>query len=105
VVGQHTNGNLKETKMKLQANTPVGTFSRETKSQYKAIVVWNSPRAKACFDKAQQTGIYPKSGVDTRWVKDNGFAVTWHGSKASALKATKNYLYDGNATVAGVFEL
>lgn len=91
--------------MKLTVNTTVGIFSRETKTQYKAVVVWSSPRAKACFDKAQETGIFPKYGVDTRWVKDNGFALTWHGSKESALKATKQYMWDNNATVVGVFEI
>jgi hypothetical protein len=98
----NTQRKLKETKMLLTINTPVGTFTRNTNSAYKAVVVWNSPRAKQSFEKNVGK---KNSGVDARWVKDNGFAVTWHGSKESALKATKQYLYDANATVVGVFEL
>lgn len=92
----------KGNKMLLTVNTPVGTFNRNTNSQYKAVVVWNSPRAKACFEKNAGK---KNSGVDARWVKDNGFAVTWHGSRQAAEKATKQYMWDANATLVGVFEL
>ena len=95
----------KGNKMLLTANTPVGKFTRNTNSDYKAIVVWSSPRAKECFEKAKQTGQMPRYGVDTKWVKDNGFAVTWHSSKQLAEKATKQYSYDSQAVLIGVFEI
>ena len=88
--------------MLLTVETTVGTFTRKTNSNYKAVVVWNSPRAKQSFEKNVGK---KNSGVDARWVKDNGFATTWHGSKAAALKSTKQYMWDANATLVGVFEL
>lgn len=89
--------------MLLTVETTVGTFTRNTNSDYKAVVVWNCPRAKSYFEKF--AGQKNNTGVGARWVKDNGFAVTWHGSKAAALKATKQYQYDANSTLVGVFEL
>src|SRR6185295_9082204 len=63
----------------LIVSTPVGPFNRKTDSRYTFVNVWASPRAAAV---AASPNPY-RGGVDGRWVKDRGFAVTWHGSEAN----------------------
>jgi hypothetical protein len=51
-------------------------------------------------------GHYPSLATEKRWVRDNGFAVTWHGSKQSADKsALGSYSWDKSATLVGVYEV
>jgi hypothetical protein len=92
--------------MKLLAKTSVGQFSRTTNSNYKYVVVRNSERAKESFDKYQITKSLPSLSTDRRWIKDNGFAVTWHGSLQSAEKSALGfYSWDKNTTLVGIFKV
>jgi hypothetical protein len=92
--------------MKLIANTPVGIFKRTTDTAYQYVVVRSSPRAKEAFDKFQTMGNYPSLATEKRWVRDNGFAVTWHGSKQSADKsALGSYSWDKSANLVGVYQV
>jgi len=84
----------------LIVSTPVGPFNRKTDSRYTFVNVWASPRAAAV---AASPNPY-RGGVDGRWVKDRGFAVTWHGSEANARKAAAGgYQWDNAATLVGTF--
>ena len=50
--------------------------------------------------------VWSSFATDKRWVKDHGFAVTWHGSKQSADKsALGSYSWDKSATLVGVYEV
>ena len=92
--------------MKLIANTPVGQFSRTTNTSYQYVVVRNSKRAKESLEFFQQTNKLSSLATEQRWIKDNGFAVTWHGSKQSADKsALGSYSWDKSATLVGVYEV
>lgn len=90
------------TKQRLAVNTPAGTFTRTTATKYTHAVVWNSPRAAIAKEKGN--GLH--GGVRQRWIKDNGFGVTWHGSETAAnAAARKGYLWDSAATLVGVFSV
>ena len=88
------------------ANTPVGEFSRKTNTDYKFVVIWNCPRAKETYDKYLITGVKPTLATDTRWIKDKGYAVTWHSTKQSAeKKSSGSYDWDKSSTVLGIYEV
>lgn len=83
----------------LSATTPVGTFTRTTATAYAWIVVRRSAEAA----KAAATS-GPLSGVDARWRKDLGYAVTWHTSRAAADRAaSRPYAYDRETEIVGIF--
>jgi hypothetical protein len=87
-------------------NTPVGEFSRKTNTDYKFAVIWNCPRAKETYDKYLITSVKPRLATDTRWIKDKGYAVTWHSTKQSAeKKASGSYDWDKSSTVLGIYEV
>jgi hypothetical protein len=91
-------------KKTLKAVTPFGEFNRTTGSNYTHIVVWHCPRAHKVFQLAVAGDT--NDGVDARWIKDQGYGVTWHGSVAAAAKAAKgHYVYDLSSKVAGIFEV
>jgi len=93
-------------KLNLKVITPVGEFTRSTNTKYSHAVVRNSPRAMAAFQLHQAAGSRRLTGVSARWIKDRGFAVTWHGSEAAALKAAAGkYLWDNSQDVVGVYEV
>jgi hypothetical protein len=87
-------------KPNLQAVTPVGTFTRVTATPYAFVVVWNSPR---CMRTFLEPAAHDNVGAGARWVKDQGFGVTWHGTEKAAQAATVAYKWDNNATLVGVF--
>ena len=94
----------------LTVSTPVGDFTRATDSKYTHIVVRQSERAMRLYTAVKngdENAIRAsKLGVDARWVKDHGFAVTWHASEVSAQRAARgHYGYDWNAPVIGIFEV
>jgi hypothetical protein len=92
--------------MRKIANTPVGTFKRVTENSYEYIVVRTSPRAKESFDLFQQHGKWSSLVTEQRWIRDNGYAVTWHKSLESAKKsALGSYSWDKSATLVGVYEV
>ena len=58
----------------------------------------------ASTDEGKRIIRWAKNGVDARWVKDRGFAVTWHGSEGAARKAAAApYGWDRSTGVVGVF--
>lgn len=93
------------TKQTLKVVTAVGEFTRTTNTAYQFAVVRNSPRAKDYFDRVESGAAKAdKTGVTGRWLKDRGFAVTWHGSEAAARSAAaKPYDWDSKAELIGVF--
>ena len=92
--------------MELIANTLVGTFTRKTNSKYQYVVVRNSDRAKEAYCLYHNNNYRSPFATDKRWIKDHGFAVTWHGSKQSADKAALgSYSWDKSASLVGVFEI
>ena len=91
--------------MTIKVITPVGDFTRSTKSNYTHAVVRRSERARAAYEEFLLSG-QKQSGVDGRWVKDRGFAVTYHTSKRAARNAAKKqYGYDSKAEVVGIYEV
>lgn len=92
--------------MKLIANTPVGQFSRNTNTTYQYVVVRTSPRAKEALEFFQQTNKLSSLVTEQRWIKDNGFAVTWHSTKQAADKsALGSYSWDKLASLVGVYQV
>jgi len=98
------------TKFKLSISTPHGEFTRVSTTPYTHAVVRTCPRAAKSYElsKTAVPGSYEarnlKSGVDARWVKDRGFAVTWHGSEAAARNAaSKPYVWDSATGPAEIF--
>ena len=90
----------------IKAITPVGEFTRSTKSDYTHVVVRKSDRAKSVYDKFVSTGEKSCSGNDARWIKDRGFVVTYHNSLRSAANAAKQkYFYDYKSEVIGIYEV
>jgi hypothetical protein len=58
------------------------------------------------YEKFLATGEKSGSGVDARWIKDRGFAVTYHTSMRSAANAAKQkYNWDWKAEVIGIYEV
>lgn len=93
-------------KTTLKVTTPVGEFTRATATAYTHAVVRKSPRAMGVFERAQAGGDVYKGGVQGRWIKDRGFAVTWHGSERAAKNAAAaDYTWDGQTEVVGVFAI
>lgn len=94
-------------KLNLKVVTKAGEFTRTAATLYTHCVVWASPRAKQTTEAHLRAGTKrPSSGVDARWMKDRGFATTWHYGHASALKAAQaGYKWDPEAMVAGIFEV
>ncbi len=91
-------------KQTLMITTPVGAFTRMTNSPYTHAVVRTSPRAAEVFAEFEAGRVKDRSGVDGRWVKDRGYAVTWHMSEAAAKRAAeKGYTWDLHTTVVGVY--
>jgi hypothetical protein len=86
--------------------TPVGEFTRSTKSDYTHVVVRKSDSAKSVYDKFLSSSDKSRSGVDARWIKDRGFVVTYHTSLRSAANAAQQkYPYDPAAEVIGIYEV
>lgn len=92
-------------KRTLTATTTVGTFSRTTCTPYTHVVVWNSPRARAYFDGVNAgTSERHTNGVHAQWLKNQGYAVTWHCSETTANSAARRcYGWDGSKDLIGVF--
>ena len=99
----------------LTTNTPVGTFTRKTNTNYTHIVVRNSPRAMQALEESKtqklfkitETGrqVRNRSANEMRWTKDHGYAVTYHTSYRAAVNAAKSpYVWD-KTTVAGIYEV
>ena len=88
----------------LTINTPVGTFTRKTNTNYTHIVVRNSPCAMRVFEESKtQKSI---SGREQRFAKDNGYAVTYHTSHQAAINAAESrYRWDNETTVIGIYEV
>lgn len=85
-------------KQVLKVITPAGEFTRTTDTAYTHVVVRISPRAQQALTQTYS------SGVHGRWIKDRGYATTWHASEASARKAAaKPYQWDLSTDVVGVF--
>jgi hypothetical protein len=92
--------------MELIANTSVGQFSRNTNSNYKFIVVRESNRAKEAYCLYHNNNYRSSLATEKRWVKDSGFAVTWHGSLESATNsALKPYAWDKETSFVGIFQV
>jgi len=90
----------------IKVTTPVGEFTRSTKSDYTHVVVRKSDRAKSVYDKFSSSGEKSCLGVDARWIKDRGFVVTYHTSLRSAANAAKQkYFYDSKSEVIGIYEV
>ena len=90
----------------IKVTTPVGEFTRTTKSDYTHVVVRKSDRAKSVYEKFLSSGDKSGSGVDARWIKDRGFAVTYHASLRSAANAAnQKYGWDYKAEVIGIYEV
>ena len=88
----------------LTINTPVGTFTRKTNANYTHIVVRNSPRAMQVLEESKTQKMV--CSVEKRWVKDHGYAVTYHTSYRAAVNAAKSpYFWDSKVTVAGIYEV
>jgi len=86
--------------------TSVGQFTRNTNLNYKYIVVRNSPRAKEAYCLYHNNNYRSSLATDKRWVKDNGFAVTWHESLESATNsASKPYSWDKKTSLVGIFHV
>lgn len=88
------------TKQTFKINTPQGEFTRTSSTLlYTHAVVRLSSRTREAFENPRYT-----VGVHGRWIKDRGFAVTWHGSEQAARKAAATpYGYDHSATVLGIY--
>lgn len=87
-------------KTTLTVKTPHGTFTRTTKTKYTYVVVRKSQRA---IDALQSEY---NSGLEARFKKDNGFAVTWHSTHAAAQKSAQAwYGWDPEAVVLGIYEV
>jgi methylmalonyl-CoA mutase cobalamin-binding subunit len=86
--------------------TPVGEFTRKTSTDYTHAVVRKSERARGVYEKFLTTGEKSGSGVDARWIKDRGFAVTYHTSERAARNAAnQKYGWDSKAEVIGIYEV
>ena len=92
-------------KATLTVTTEAGEFTRKTDTPYTHAVVRKSPRAAAVL-ASFNAGTYRGrlNGVDARWVKDRGYAVTWHMSEAAArAAAAKSYDWDKQTALVGVY--
>lgn len=90
---------------KLKTTTSAGEFTRATNVPYTHVVVWNSPRATTAYARRNDPTFHHSGrGVHARWIKDRGYAVTWHGSERAAQSAAhKGYGWDAAATPIGIF--
>lgn len=89
----------------LKITSPVGTFTRKTATNYTHAVVWNSPRAADTLARSE-AGEDLSYGVNARWIKDRGYATTWHSSERTARAAAASpYKWDCKATPVGVFQV
>ena len=87
-------------------NTPVGEFSRKTNSSYTHVVVRKSKNAQMVYERFLSTGERSVLNTNNRWIKDRGFAVSYHYSLVAALNASeKEYRWDRSAEVIGVYEI
>jgi aspartokinase len=86
--------------------TPVGEFTRSTKSDYTHVVVRKSDKAKSVYDRFVSSGEKSGCNVDARWIKDRGYAVTYHNSERAAVNAAKQkYGWDSKSEVIGIYEV
>ena len=104
------NEDQKMAKLNLKITTAHGTFTRSTATAYTHAVVRSSRRANDCYLPIANGTATPdqlswaKSGVTARWIKDRGYAVTWHGSEQAARNAAaKPYFWDATTVVLGTF--
>ncbi len=94
--------NMKTTKV----ITPVGEFTRKTNSRYTHVVVRQSKRARAVYENFLVTGKRSVLSTENLWIKNRGFALTYHSSQQSAWNAAKQkYDWDSSATVVGIYEV
>jgi hypothetical protein len=94
--------NMKTTKV----ITPVGEFTRKTNSRYTHVVVRQSKRAHAVYENFLVTGKRSVLSTENLWIKNRGFALTYHSSQQSAWNAAKQkYDWDSSATVVGIYEV
>ena len=92
--------------MRKIAITPLGTFKRVTDNSYQYIVVRKSDRALEAYNLFQERNHWPRFVTEQRWIRDNGYAITWHKSLQSAKKsALSSYSWDKSATLVGVYEV
>ena len=89
------------TKFKLKITTPHGEFTRVATRPYMFAVVRTSPRAMEAYE-GRGTRIRSACGVTQRWIKDRGFAVTWHSTEQAARgAAARPYMWDAKLCGAG----
>lgn len=90
----------------LKVSTPVGEFSRTTKTSYTHVVVREGVAAMDYYNKVQAgtaKNVWT-SGVHGHWLKNRGYVVSWHGSEAAARNsASQPNGYDNNAKLVGIF--
>lgn len=94
----------------LKIKTPHGEFTRKTDAGYTHAVVRTSERAADCLATYERNKHDPakvryyKDGVQARWVKDRGFAVTWHSNERLAIAAASaKYVWDDKTGPATVY--
>ena len=97
-------------KLNLKITTAHGTFTRSTATAYTHAVVRSSERAYGTYLPIANGTATPdqlrwaKSGVTARWIKDRGYAVTWHGSEQAARNAAaKPYFWDSKTGPATIY--
>ena len=85
----------------LKVNTPYGEFTRSTKTAYTHAVVRTCARAMDTLARKDERGM--NSRVIGRWIKDRGYAVTWHGSEVAARSAAAKPYGWADSIVVGIF--
>lgn len=97
------------TKFKLKITTPHGEFTRTATRPYMFAVVRTSDRAERELATYQaetdpQRLRWMRGGVGGRWIKDRGFAVTWHSDERTARNAAaKPYMWDSKCGPAEIY--
>jgi hypothetical protein len=90
----------------LKISTPHGDFTRKATKPYTHAVVRTSERAMESHIAISAGRANFTTGVQGRWHKDRGFAVTWHGSEQAArVAASKPYGWDRETGPAEVYEV
>lgn len=87
---------------KLKAVTPHGIFTRKTATPYRYVVVRDCKRSHDTYLRFLDDGD-KREGVAGRWIKDFGYAVTWHQNIATATNAAKGEYDWADSTVLGIF--
>lgn len=87
--------------MKLSVETPHGVFTRTTTTPYTHVVVRSCERSQKVYDE-RGPKLY-SNGVTGRWIKDRGYAVTWHKSERAARDAAAKPYVWAASTVLGIY--